>query len=62
MPLEIEDAMYRAFDQATVRSLLGIGPDDAPVGLILHAVYDMPRFARRWRDGLLVTQASGSSA
>ena len=44
--------MYHQFDEQAVRRLLGIGPEDAPVGLILHGVYDMPRFARRWRDRL----------
>jgi len=44
--------MYHAFDQPAVRSLLGIGVEDSPVGLIVHGVYGMPAFAQRWRDRL----------
>ena len=44
--------MYREFDAASVRDLLGIAPQDMPLGLILHGIYDMPGFARRWRDRL----------
>jgi len=44
--------VYHEFDEAAVRGLLGIAVEDRPVGLIVHGVYDMPRFAQRWRDRL----------
>ena len=44
--------MYHAFDGAVIARLLGIQAEDAPDGLILHGVYDMPAAARLWRDRL----------
>lgn len=40
--------MYHAFDADAVLALLGIEAPDAPDGLILHGIYDMPGAARRW--------------
>jgi len=57
MPRRIEDRVYHEFDEAAVRDLLGIGIEDSPVGLVVHGVYDMPRFAQRWRDRPLGTGA-----
>jgi len=53
--------MYHGFDAAAVRGLLGIGPNDSPTGLILHGVYDMPGFARRWRDRLANARVAPSA-
>jgi len=44
--------VYHEFDEAAVRGLLGIGVEDRPVSLIVHGVYDMPRFAQRWRGAV----------
>lgn len=53
--------MYHEFDEAAVRSLLGISVEDSPVGLIVHGVYDMPRFAQRWRDRLTNARVAPSA-
>jgi len=44
--------MYRELDCQGICDLMGIAPDDAPDGLILHGLYDMPCAVQRWRDRL----------
>jgi len=50
--------MYHQFDEAAVRALLGIGPEDAPLGLIVHGTYNLPERVRRWRDRLSNARAA----
>ena len=53
--------MYHEFDAASVRDLLGITPKDTPVGLVLHGIYDMPYYVRRWRDRLSNARAASNA-
>lgn len=53
--------MYHEFDAASVRDLLGITPTDTPVGLVLHGIYNMPYYVRRWRDRLSNARAASNA-
>jgi uridine phosphorylase len=53
--------VYQQFDRDAVCALLGLTPADAPAGLILHGVYDMPSHVRQWRDRLANARVAGQA-
>lgn len=53
--------MYHTFDADAVLALLGIEANDAPSGVILHGLYDMPGAVRHW-SGILANARTAHNA